>query len=133
MFIPYKEFVKGFQIYDRNFVKLNLNSNGLNLKGFYEVSYSGLRINLYTKHYKSRREYVHQNTVLSKFSEKNKNIVHFKDVYYLVESKKDIKQIFPNLKDKINLIYKQNKSFKKSDPDIFMKDLMRQIDDILRN
>lgn len=133
MFIPHNEFIKGFQIYDRDFVKLNLNSNGLNLKGFYEVSYNGIRINLYTKHYKPRREYVHQNTVLSRFSEKNKNIVHFKDAYYLVESKKDIQQIFPNIKDKINLIYKQYKSLKKSDPDIFMKDLMRQIDDILRN
>ncbi len=133
MFIPNKEFVKGFQIYDRDFVKLNLNSNGLKLKGFYEVSYKGLRINLYTKHYKSRREYVHQNTVLSKFSEKNKNIVHFEDAYYLVEGKKDIQKVFPNLKDKINLVYKQNKSLRKSDPENFIKDLMKKIDDILGN
>ena len=133
MFIPYKEFVKGFQIYDRDFINLNLNSNGLHLKGFYEVSYKGENVNLYTKHYKSRREYVHQNTVFSKFSEKNKIIVHFENAYYLVEGKKDIQKIFPSLKDNINLIYKNNKSLKKSNQEGFMKYLIKEIDDIIGN
>lgn len=123
-----KIFIKTFSVYNKNFKSLNAVTENITVSGFYEISHSGSIVSLYTKHYKFKEEYIIEKLLYDKFSKKDKNILFFNDSYYEVNSKKDLKKIFPEQKKQINTFYKKNKSLKKSDNNAFIRAIVQQIE-----
>ncbi len=126
-----KAFIKEFSIYNKDFKFLNVAKESIVLNGFYEVIYNGSILKLYTKHRKLKGEYISQGIRYNKFSEKEENVVLFKNNYYEINSKKDLKNAFPNQKKEINNLYKKNKHLKKSDNNAFIRNIIQQLEQYL--
>ena len=123
-----KAFVQEFTLYNKDFVFLNVTNESIVMDGFYEISYKGNNIKLYTKHRKLERSYISKGTQYNKFFEKNENFILFEHNYYEINHKKDLQKIFPTLKKEINTIYKSsNRSLKNSDYNAFIKRVIQQI------
>lgn len=123
-----KAFIEAFTIHSKDFKILNILTKSISLDGFYEVSYSSNIVSLYTKHHKLKEEYIVEKLIYNKFSKSDKNILFYNNNYYEINSKKDLKKIFPKQKKQINTFYKKNKSLKKSDNNAFIKSIIHQIE-----
>ncbi|AXB56299.1 hypothetical protein [Flavobacterium fluviale] len=128
-----KEKVDSFSLYDRNFVKLN--KEQYNLPGFstgyYEVTESTPDFTFYIKHSKTIQKVVREDGIFYQFKPKNNYFLAYKKSQYTVDSKSDIIKIFPEKKKNINEFYDMNRELRKSDLNLFMKNLMKYINNSL--
>ncbi|MET2985234.1 hypothetical protein [Aureibaculum conchae] len=123
-----KAFVEGFTIHNKKFKFINSVTEAVILKGFYEVAYSSSMLSLYTKHHKLKANYIIDDLIYSKFSKRDKNILLYKNSFYEIKNKKELRKIFPNLNREINTIYKNNKRLKKIDNNAFIKTVIQKIE-----
>jgi hypothetical protein len=124
-----KDKVDSFSLYDRNFVKLKkeeYTSPSLTT-GYYEVSKNTDDFVFYTKHSKAIQKKVREDGIFYQFKPTYNYFLAYKKTLYTVDSKNDILKIFPDQKKQINEFYLMNRELKKSDQNLFMKNLMKSI------
>jgi len=127
------EKVDYFFIKNKKFVNLKTESIKFPsiLKGIYEENYVD-NVSLYIKHYKEKAKVFQTDGVYYNFIYKNNYILKYNDYYYKVESEKDLKKLFPDLKKEINSFYTANRKLERSDKSQFMENLTKQINGFLR-
>lgn len=121
-----KEKVDFFKIGNEKFVNLKLLP--ANLKGgYYEETVTGKNSVLYIKYYKEKREIIKDDHFLIRYIQ-NYDYVLLKDnKFTLINDKKEIIKLYPEQKRKINDFFFKNKDLKKDNPALFMKNLMKYI------
>ncbi|WP_299682047.1 hypothetical protein [uncultured Tenacibaculum sp.] len=119
--IPEKDFLSSFNIGTTSFVKLK------NF-GFVEKLEEQKQYGIYRKHYKVSKENNDGNYIHHTFQKKqDRYILHTKNNYYTVKSKRDFKKIYPEKKKIISKFFNQNKSLFKNDFSQFISKLMKTI------
>lgn len=124
-----------FSIMDSKFKKIEDKTNGtIEMSGFYEISFQNHNLIFYKKHQKVKREIFFENKIYPEFIDaKTKNILWYKNKYYLIDSKKDLVNIFPQLKKNISNFYRINKSIQKTTPDVFILEILKEISTLIAN
>lgn len=125
----FKDKVSGFTIDGHRFVKVSgVDSNNDNIFGFYEVAFSNEIFLLLIKHKKNKTDSYENGFMYAEFiNAKNEYIILFKGNYTQIKSKKDIIQLFPKLKEKINNFYKIKKSLRRINYNQFIIELLKEI------
>mgnify|MGYP003643800080 CR=1 FL=1 len=122
------QFVDSFTIYNHNFVRLaetNLQFSG---NAFFEVAYIGKGLELYIKHSKRKKDKPLKSGIQYKFSESNFYVLKSEGKYSIVNSVKDLRKILPQHEDQIKEYYKTYKTRYKSNPSVFMTNLIKYLD-----
>ncbi|WP_414000206.1 hypothetical protein ACMDB5_06545 [Flavobacterium sp. W1B] len=121
-----KENISSFKIGIEKFV--NLKELNPNFKGgYYEEAPIGDDSILYIKYYKEKNDILKDNFFLIKFKQKNEYVLLKENKFILINDKKEIIKLFPDKKRKINDFFFMNTNLKKDDPGLFMKSLMKYI------
>lgn len=130
--IPQK--IQSFTFSGKSFVNLNYNKIPAAdfVKGFYEENYVGEKFTLYIKHAKEKREMTSDGKIYDSFKVKNEFVLYFKDKFYDINSKRNIADIFPELKNQIDDYYLLNNKIEESNKTQFMESLLRHINAILK-
>ncbi len=125
----FKSKIDEFSIGDSKFKKIEDKTSGtVEMKGFYEISLANQYLFYYKKHQKVKREIFFEGKIHPEFIDaKTKKILFYKNKYYVVDTKKDLVKIFPQLKKNISNFYKNNRSIQKIAPDIFMLEILKEI------
>ena len=128
-----KEKVDSFSLYNRNFVKLNKEQYNLPslTTGYYEVGENTSDFTFYIKHSKVINKTVREDGIFYHFKSKSNYFLAYKKTLYVADSKSDIIKIFPNKKKYINEFYEMNREQRKTDLNLFMKNLMKYINNSL--
>jgi len=102
------------------------------LSGFYEVSYQDPAITLLTRYSKKLFSRKDRRSVYYEFLEgKMDYILHYREHYYSMDSKRDIIALFPGLKGEINDFYNRARAQRRTNPHAFTIALMRRIGSLL--
>ena len=130
-----KEKVQSFTIYNQKFV--NLNKEQFNLpnftSGYYEVAENSNDFVFYIKYSKLMQKKVREDGIYYQFKPSSTYYLSYQKNLYKVDTKGEILKIFPDLKKQINEFYLMNRDIRKSDPNQFMKNLMKYINNSLSN
>ncbi|WP_125723299.1 hypothetical protein [Flavobacterium ustbae] len=128
-----KDKVESFSLYNRNFIKLNKEQYNLPgfVTGYYEVTENTTDFAFYIKHSKTIQKVVREDGVFYQFKPKSNYLLGYKKSLYTVDSKSEIIKIFPEKKKNINEFYEMNRDLRKSDLNLFMKNLMKYINNSL--
>ncbi len=102
------------------------------INGIYEESYSGSDVSLYIKHRKEKIKIFQSDGVYYNFIYNIDFILKYNNFFYKVQSEKDVKKIFPSIKKEINDYYGSNKKLERSDKNLFMENLTKQINGLLK-
>lgn len=111
-----------------NYSNNNTSLNALEINGFLEPIFKGNNIELFIKHFKSRKESIKGSRVESDFKLKSQFLYLYKEKFYLLKSKNKLKKVFPKQADSINEYYKNNSILFKRNPNDFMLKLFKLID-----
>ena len=122
--------VSEFKIGSHHFYNLSQNEylKALGYGGFFEKSYSGDVLGLYTKSVKKVTERIKGNKLAYSFEQYNYYFIESSNRIYEVSSKNSIKKLFPEKSTEINRFYKDYNSVLKSSPDDFMNRLIAYLD-----
>ena len=120
-----KENITFFKIGEQKFV--NLNEAKPFKAGYYEETSIGKNIILYTKYYKEKSKVTKDNFSSIEYSQKNEFLLFKENEFYLINDKNQIIKLYPDSKKKINSFYFSNKDLRKNDSPLFMKNLMKYI------
>jgi hypothetical protein len=124
-----KENVNFFKIGNEKFV--NLKANTANYKsGYYEETLISDNVILYTRHYKKKNNVTKDNVFMIEFIEDYDFILLKDNKFILVNDKNEIIKLYPAKKSKINDFFYMNRNLKKDDPSLFMKNLMKYINNL---
>jgi hypothetical protein len=99
------------------------------ISGYYEESFVGNQLALYTKHVKTKSEKINGDAIYDDFTEKTLTVFLYKSEYYQINSKKSITTIFPEYKKVINEFYSKNSYLEKSDKTLFLTNLFNYLND----
>jgi hypothetical protein len=122
-----KENVKDFTIGDDKFSNLK-ELNSLVFKGgYYEEIAIKNDITLYIKYYKEKKKSSKDEINLIDYVPKYEFVLLKENKYYLINEKKEIVTLFPNNKRKINDFYLMNRDLRKENPSLFIKNLIKYI------
>ncbi|APZ46817.1 hypothetical protein BW723_11210 [Polaribacter reichenbachii] len=100
--------------------KANPLVNDESFKGFYQILLKTTTSTLLKKNFKERSEFIDENLVYTKFSDRSYFVLLKDYKYYSINSKKDIIRIFPEQKRYISIFYRRNrKLFKKNENDFY--------------
>lgn len=124
------KFVQSFTLNNKIFVNLSehkVNNSSTSIQGFYQVSFHGTDLILYKKHSKYRIKHYEKKIVLSEFKNKETYYIYFERSFYLINSKSDLTKLFPNHKKAINNFYSKNRLLLKSNYEMFLIQLSKQI------
>ncbi len=130
-----KENIEKFSISGHQFIKLSQvnNSTFQSNTGFYEVLHQSNLIQLFKKYNKERSEHTDEKVIYSKFKGRTYFLVAYDDKYVNIRAKRDMINLFPKQKKKINAFYHKRKSLRKSNYDSFLSQLMIEIGDFKQN
>jgi hypothetical protein len=101
------------------------------VKGILEEGYVGNEISLYIKHRKEKLEVLQSDGVYYNFIYKTDYIIKYNNIFYKIDSEKDIKKIFPSYKKEIRNYFKKNERLEQSDKKQFVGNLTKEINDLL--
>lgn len=122
-----KNNVSSFTLGNENFVKLTAVNSLPFKKGYYEEVQTGNNITLFIKHYKEKKKSNRADIDLIDFIPRHEFIVLAENKFYPANDKKEIVALFPNNKRKINDFYLLYRNLKKEDASLFMKNLLKYI------
>ena len=130
--IPQK--IQSFTFSGRSFVNLSAKPNATTdfIKGFYEENFIGENFTFYIKHSKEMREVTSEGKIYDDFKNKNSFVIAFKNKFYPIDSKRNLTDIFPEVKNTIEDYYLSNDKIEASDKTQFMESLMRYLNAILK-
>ena len=128
-----KDYIESFEIDGHNFIKiLPENTPSLNAYGFYEVALESTSFTLFTKHTKKSFDRKDRKSIYYEFlNGPSENVLLYKDAYTVINSKKDIVALFPDLKKEIDKFYNVARGLRKSNPNGFRISLMKRIEILL--
>lgn len=126
--------IQSFTFAGKSFVNLNYNptSKADFIKGFYEEKFVGEKFTFYIKHSKEKREVTSEGKIYDDFKVKNSFVIAFKNKFYTIDSKRNLTDIFPELKNNIDNYYLQNDKIEASNKTQFMESFMRYLNTILK-
>jgi hypothetical protein len=128
-----KEKTNSFSINGEAFIHLNTTTNSLEIiNGFYEQSFLGDKIKLYTNHKKKREKLIKYSNVYDEFTEEMFFIINYNQTFYQIYSKKDLIKIIPKLKKQIKDYYFMNSKMERNNKKEFMKNLIKHINNFLQ-
>lgn len=122
-----KDNVSYFKIGNEKFVNLKIINTPTFRKGYYEEVLLGNSLILYIKYYKEKKRNNKDENDLIEFVPKYEFLILKDNKLYPVNTKKQIVELFPNNKRKINDYYDMNSRLKKDDTAVFMKNLLKYI------
>ncbi|MRX37735.1 hypothetical protein GJU43_00470 [Flavobacterium sp. LC2016-23] len=125
-----KDYVSSFKIGNQKFINLKeLNSTNFK-KGYYEEVNLTNNTTLYIKYYKERNNAMKENISYIEYLPKYDYILLKEKDFHLINEKKEIIKLYPDDKRKINDFYFKNRNLKKEDPSLFIKSLMKYINNL---
>nr|WP_299385493.1 hypothetical protein [Allomuricauda sp.] len=129
----FKDKIDTFTIGGLQFVKLDAEKvPGLNLYGFYAITYEGPYYTLYTKYTKKSFDRKDRSSLYYEFlTGPSEHVLLYNDNYHIVNSKKDNILVFPNMKKDIDKFYNLARGLRKSDPDNFQVSLLKRLEILL--
>ncbi len=130
-----KEKTDSFSINGKNFINLNFKKviRPEFINGYYELILSSEKFIFYIKHHKDINKIIIDTTIFNEFEENNEFVLNYKDKFFQINSKKDLINLFPEDKNKINEYYFLNKEKEKLNRTQFMENLMIYINNFLPN
>ncbi|KFF07040.1 hypothetical protein [Flavobacterium reichenbachii] len=124
-----KDNVGSFKLGNQKFVNLkNLSSTFKG--GYYDETLNGDKSILYIKYFKEKNNTLKDNVFLIEYRLKYEFLLLKENTFTLINDKKEIIKLYPDKKRKINDFYFMNRDLKKDDPGLFMKNLMKYINNI---
>ena len=125
------EKVNYFQINDYKFKYLRAENNS-DIIGFYEVINEEGEFKIYKKHLKNRMQLRDKSIAYSEFTSANPDyIFHFKNDFFDLDNQRDLFSKFPDLKSEIRNFYSDNRRESRDNPDVFMKKLGDEMNDLI--
>jgi len=122
----YKDRIGSFSINNRRFI--NILSKYNNVKGFYEEAFYDADFSLLIKHQKFKKDlYQNEQMYVDYVTAKKEYLILSNNRYNEVDSKKDIANLFPDLKQEINQFYRDNKSLRKTNYNQFLINLLQEL------
>lgn len=121
-----KEKVDFFKIGNQKFVNLKLLPHSLKT-GYYEETVTGNNSILYIKYYKEKRDIIKDDHFLISYKQNSDFLLLKDNTFILINDKKEIIKLYPEQKRKIQNFFSTNKDLKKDNPGLFMKNLMKYI------
>ncbi|MCG2418950.1 hypothetical protein K8089_07935 [Aequorivita sp. F47161] len=122
------QFVNSFSIYNRHFVRLTDTNLNLSGNGYFEVAVLGNDLELYIKHTKKKKDKALKSGIQYRFSEADFYILKSDGKYNIVSSPRDMRKILPQKEEEIKSYYKTYKKRYKSNPNVFMANLVKYLD-----
>ncbi|WPO80512.1 hypothetical protein [Flavobacterium sp. KACC 22761] len=116
-----------FKIGDENFVKLDELNNSLFKGGYYNETLIKNNQALYIKYFKEKKKNIKEELDLIDYKPRYEFVLWKDNKFNLINEKKEIIALFPESKRNINDFYLMNRSLRKENPPIFMKNLMKYI------
>lgn len=128
-----KEKTAGFTLQGRTFVNLNLNGKLPSdfYTGFYEENLIGKGFIFYIKYRKEAKEIIESKFVSIDYIFKTEFILYYKNSFIKLHSKRDLTQLFPDYKTKIDDFYQMNRALETANEVQFMENLMRYVNSFL--
>lgn len=125
--ILHKEKVSEFHIYNKKFININYNKNIESEEtGFFEVNLSKSEFIFLTKHTKSKKDLIIQNSLKYEFTD-NETFFILKDNKLIeIKSKSTLIKIFPEKNKIIKTYFKNNIEIKKANKSLFYLSLFNQ-------
>ena len=120
-----------FNINNSKFIKLNGKSIGLN--GFYEIIYESPELRFYKKNLKLSSKYIYKKKVYYRFDNNDYYLFFDSASYHRFKSYKDLIRLFPELKKELNDYSKSHRKLKKSNYDLFMRELINRCIQLIIN
>ena len=102
-----KEKVSHFTMGKRKFINVINIPQGLPAAGFYEIHYDG-RSRVLTRHEKKFEERIAQNRLEMSYNEKHRHFVRKGEVYYRVNSKRDLLKLMQDKRQQVRAFINQN-------------------------
>jgi hypothetical protein len=130
-----KEKIDFFSINGKKFINLNFKKAILPefINGYYELILTTEKFIFYIKHHKDISKIIIDTNILNEFEENNQFVLNYKDKFFQINSKKDLTNLFPEYRNKINEYYLLNKEKEKINRTQFMENLMIYINNFLPN
>ncbi|OXA80064.1 hypothetical protein [Flavobacterium frigidimaris] len=122
-----KDNIKTFTIGTEKFTNLKDLNTTIFKGGYYEEVVIGKNITLYIKYYKEKKKSTKDEINLIDYVPKYEFILFKENKYNLISEKKEIITLFPDSKRKINDFYLMNRDLRKDNPSLFMKNLIKYI------
>lgn len=125
--------IASFSINDLNFVTIDRKIESVPefTAGYYEENKVAADFVFYIKHRKIQQKTLSETGVYYTFKEDNAFFIDLKGTIYQIKGKNDILKLFPEQKKQINGFYLMNREQRKSDLNLFMKNLMKYISNSL--
>jgi len=130
-----KDKVDTFSINNHKFINISKNQETFyneEISGFYEIPFQSKKITLLKKHKKERKQRI-GNFVYSQFKDNSSYYIFYNLKYYKINSKNKLLKLFPSLKKNIASYYSSKKQQLKVDPDLFMVNLTKHLNILLKN
>lgn len=121
-----KEKMNSFKIENEKFVNLT-QINSTFRGGYYEETIIKNDCILYIKYLKEQKVVVKDNFLLTGYTPHCEFLLLKDDKFVSINTKSEILELYPKQKRKINDFYFMNKDLKKQNPGLFMKNLMKYI------
>lgn len=122
-----KDNIKSFIIGNEKFTNLKELNTSIFKGGYYEEVLIKNNITLYIKYYKEKKKSTKDEINLIDYVPKYEFILFKENKYNLISEKKEIITLFPDDKRKINDFYLMNRDLRKENPYLFMKNLIKYI------
>ncbi|QOG02756.1 hypothetical protein [Flavobacterium sp. MDT1-60] len=122
-----KDNIKSFSIGNEKFTNLKELNPTVLKGGYYEEVLIGKNITLYIKYYKEKKKSSKDEINLIDYVPKYEFVLFKENRYNLISEKKEIITLFPDSKRKINDFYLMNRDLRKENPPLFMKNLIKYI------
>ena len=129
-----KSKISSFQIEDTKFVHIVSDESGSTIDGFYELLWTDTDARLLAKHQKN--DFVRKDRRASYYEfvdEKKQYMLDWAGKYYPINKKKELTDLFPELKKQVDNFYQKNKRLRTRDNDAFMISLIRNVDQLLND
>lgn len=127
--VLFKDKVQRFTLGSQQFLQVNSGSTTDEFKGYFEVLMEKSGILLLKKNKKKRFKRIRGKTIYYEFEAEAYYVMHYKDAYYRIDSKKDIANVFPDHKDYINENF--NSALRKNSSDQFWTNFLSNLADKL--
>lgn len=123
-----KQKIEQFTFNGLQFINVNPIQSNSPVTGFYEILFENPQLSILKKHAKSITEKRDRQVTYFEFEPIEGHYAFgYKNIHYLLRSRNDIINVFPELKEEITSYYKDNSRMLRSRPDDFYIGLFREL------